>query len=79
MTATARPIPVAESVEDAKRMFWESMEGEDYIDNFRAGFADDSAAMAAYEKALDSGCCGFADKRYLVEGRVYQIGCNYGH
>ena len=74
-----RAIPEITSVGEARELFNDEMQDEDYQDNFREGFEDDADAMRAYNAAADSGCCGSADLRYLIAGRFYLIGCNYGH
>lgn len=78
MCRTSLPTPAA-SLEAARAAFDAYVADEDFRDNYREAFTDDAAAMAAYEEALDRGCCGFADKRYQIGDRVLRIGCNYGH
>ena len=72
------PTPVA-SIEAARDHFDCLLANEYYQDNFREAYEDDSATFAEYTRKADSGCCGSADKTYLIEGRIYWIGCNYGH
>jgi hypothetical protein len=67
------------TVEDARLAFVVATDDLDYRDNYRTGFEDDAASMAAYNEIADSGCCGSIDKRYVIGGRLAFIGCNYGH
>ena len=64
---------------EAVAQFWDDLGDEDFVDNFRKAYEDDSAAMAEYEAARDRGCCGSFDSVYMVAGRLLAIGCNYGH
>lgn len=64
------------TVEDAQKWFFTEIEELDFVDNFRFAFCDN---MDEYEKLRNDGCCGFIDIEVLVGGRVYCMGCNYGH
>ena len=54
-------------------------EDEECIDNYRFAFCDDAGAMAEYELAQESGCCGSADFEVTINGRKANIGYNFGH
>lgn len=49
------------------------------VDNYRFAYLDDNAALAAYERQRQEGCCGEFDEEIIVNGRKATIGCNYGH
>lgn len=49
------------------------------VDNHRFAFSDDAEAVAKYNEQADSGCCGSTDYTIMVNGRMAEIGCNYGH
>ena len=72
------PTPAA-TIEEARDLFNDMMAGEEFQDNFREAFEDDADAFRAYGYKADSGCCGSSDHRFLIGGRIYWIGCNYGH
>lgn len=63
----------------ARAAFWDAMEGEEFIDNVRTAYVDDAAQVAAYEAQEAQGCCGSADLAFLAGGRIFLMGCNYGH
>ena len=49
-------------------------------DNFRFALADDDSAVQVYEELCDRGCCGSYDNTTNDDqGRLWLIGCNYGH
>lgn len=77
------PVPItdfASEKEAAKWMYEERLADEEYFDNYRFAFVDDSDARIRYEEARESGCCGFFDTdRISVNGRQAMIGCNFGH
>jgi len=79
MCRTTRPATPATSIEEARDLFNDYMQDEQYQDNFREAFEDDDEAFRAYGYKADSGCCGSVDMNYLIDGRTYWIGCNYGH
>jgi len=74
-----RALAAVATVEEAHALFHDAVADEDYRDNYRAAFAGRATEWAAYEEAANAGCCGSADIAYLVAGRLYYIGCNYGH
>ena len=52
----------------------------DYPDNYRCYRKRDGLGKEKYDKARESGCCGFADWEYTdKDGEVWIVGCNYGH
>lgn len=52
----------------------------EYADNFRFAPEDDPEGLNQFETISDNGCCGsFLMKFTDSEGRVWLIGCNYGH
>lgn len=54
--------------------------GEDCIDNLRIAAIDDILQVEAYEHARDRGCCGSYDGEVKApDGKMYMVGCNYGH
>jgi hypothetical protein len=58
--------------------------GDLCIDNLRVADADNPEEMARYEKAKESGCCGFHDQKLTFRSfdsppKQYWIGFNYGH
>jgi hypothetical protein len=55
------------------------LKDENCKDNYRFAFADNYWEMVYYEAQQDDGCCGYFDKKILVQGRPAWIGCNYGH
>ena len=70
------------TVEQARKWFWEEIEGsfmDDFCDNYREAFTDDPAQVKEYEEIYSSGCCGTHDVTVLVDGREFDMGCNYGH
>lgn len=74
------PLEAVATVEAAHDHFAALVAAEDYKDNYRSAYQADANAMREYEAAVDRGCCGSADKAYLVGGfNAYWIGCNYGH
>ncbi len=79
MCRTERLPTSAASIEEARDLFNDLMADEEYQDNFREAFEDDAEAFRTYGFKADNGCCGSADVRYLIDGRIYWIGCNYGH
>lgn len=49
-------------------------------DNYRFALDSDKDQVDAYYDQRERGCCGYAD--YQVQdnqGRVWLVGCNYGH
>jgi hypothetical protein len=72
-------VPEYATLEAAREAFATFTDDLDYRDNYRLGFDDDAASMAAYFEIADAGCCGSIDKRYVIGGRLATIGCNYGH
>jgi hypothetical protein len=49
-------------------------------DNFRFVPVDDFAAQDEYDDIRDGGCCGYFDNHFTDStGRLWRIGCNYGH
>lgn len=74
-----RELAAVATTAEAWELFDEATAEESYHDNYRAAYADDVAAMADYDAKVAAGCCGSADIAYLVAGRLYYIGCNYGH
>lgn len=69
------------TVEQARSWFFAKIKEEDldFADNFRFAFSDNAAEADEYESARNDGCCGFVDMEVQVAGRVYWMGCNYGH
>lgn len=54
--------------------------GLDYADNFRVARVGDKQGTAAYHERKRQGCCGYFDSQVkCLSGRIYWIGCNYGH
>lgn len=51
------------------------------VDNYRACISNtDKDYSDKYEEALSHGCCGYEDKLITApSGRIFSIGCNYGH
>lgn len=48
-------------------------------DNFRYAVQGDEASLDLYETKRLSGCCGFVDEEFEVEGKTLYFGFNYGH
>ena len=71
-------IPEFDTKEDAFAWLRDIVD-DPCIDNFRFAFDDDLVAINAYDEAHYNGCCGSADRRVIVAGRLAQVGCNYGH
>lgn len=71
-------IPTFKTVEAAYVWLDDTID-DPCIDNYRFAFKDDAAAMARYEDRKSEGCCGFADRDVIVDGREALVGCNYGH
>lgn len=67
------------TVEQARNWFFNDTAELDFADNFRFAFRDNAAEVDAYEEARSRGCCGCVDAEVQVDGRVYWMGCNYGH
>lgn len=67
------------TVELARNWFFNDIAELDFADNFRFAFRDQAAEVDEYEEARSDGCCGFVDMEVEVDGRVYWMGCNYGH
>ena len=58
----------------------EQVQDEDCVDNLRWANIEDKEQMKRYEEAILRGCCGFFDSEVKApDGRVYVVGCNYGH
>jgi hypothetical protein len=76
-----KKAPEFTSLEQAKDWLIAELqdEGEECIDNVRAAFYDDFAGMAAYDRAVEQGCCGSIDMDVTVNGKAAQVGANYGH
>jgi hypothetical protein len=67
------------SPEEAEEWFLREVVDDPCVDNNRFAFKDDAEAMAEYEEAVQSGCCGSCDIDVEVAGRLATVGCNYGH
>lgn len=48
------------------------------IDNERIAYAD-RAQVRAFDAKASEGCCGSAEYKVNIGGRVAWIGCNFGH
>lgn len=72
-------MQVFATVDQARSFFFNDIEELDCADNFRFAFADNAADAEEYESIRNDGCCGFVDMSVEVDGRVYWMGCNYGH
>ncbi len=74
---------VEEAVEWDEETAWDRfahhVADEECRDNYRSAYADDATAVAEYDAAREDGCCGSSDMAYLIAGRLFFIGCNYGH
>jgi hypothetical protein len=51
----------------------------EYADNLRVAVVGDHAQMDYYEDKRARGCCGTFDIRVTIDGKKFDIGCNYGH
>lgn len=51
----------------------------DCVDNVRVALSSNEESVKMYEKARKDGCCGSFDKEFVINGKIYLIGCNYGH
>lgn len=51
----------------------------DYVDNMRVARKWCTTEMAAYNEAVEKGCCGSFDIEVWIDGEKWAIGCNYGH
>ena len=49
------------------------------MDNFRFAEMDKSGDLRRYWDQRARGCCGSCDQVVTIDGRKFQIGCNYGH
>ena len=56
-----------------------AFEDLEYVDNRRFAAADSRKDMRRYNAQKDHGCCGYYDATVTVMGRLFWIGCNYGH
>ena len=57
-----------------------AMGDEEFVDNHRCYRKKDELGKKAYDKAIESGCCGSSDWEYTDKhGDVWIVGCNYGH
>jgi hypothetical protein len=71
---------IGEFATEQEAIDWLEAEVDDTcIDNWRIGYLDDPASMAAYHDAVRHGCCGSADEDVVIGGRKAMVGCNYGH
>lgn len=58
------------------------MEDYEYANNRRIFQKGDWESEAEYEEIHKGGCCGFVDYQrvpFLVDGKEYYFGFNYGH
>jgi len=58
------------------------MNGYDCSDNLRFYVVGDEKSLKEYNRIRNRGCCGFVDwvrHPYLVDGKEYYFGFNYGH
>ena len=53
--------------------------GLDYADNFRAMRVRDGLHSKDFTAAEYEGCCGCFERKVLVNGVEWIVGCNYGH
>lgn len=52
----------------------------EYADNFRFTPVDDPVGMAEFDEMAAAGCCGSWESSVAdSSGRVWKVGCNYGH
>lgn len=49
------------------------------IDNYRIVLVGDIEGEKIYQEAVNNGCCGSQDKEVMINGKLYRIGCNFGH
>jgi hypothetical protein len=49
------------------------------MDNFRFADASEPGDMKRYKRRVRQGCCGSHDTTVTIRGKVFWIGCNYGH
>jgi hypothetical protein len=57
-------------------------EFEEFSDNIRIAEKFNLESEKTYEKQKAQGCCGFIDYRlvpFLIDGKEYYYGFNYGH
>jgi hypothetical protein len=69
-------------VDWANNEFRKIIETEDleYVDNYRVADIKKSSQVRRYKKQKENGCCGYFDTKLTgPDGRVYLLGCNYGH
>lgn len=62
--------------------FWQMPDNDlECVDNYRMCLRDEPTHEAAYEEAMDEGCCGSVDVQFGPSplGRFYRYGFNYGH
>jgi hypothetical protein len=58
------------------------MDGYEYADNFRWYIKGNDISENEYERMRAGGCCGYVDHvpfPFLIEGKKYYFGFNYGH
>lgn len=77
-TKNTQKIPEFETLDDAQEWLVDTVD-DPCIDNFRFAYLDDEKQIDAYAQIKEGGCCGFFDKDVIVDKRLAQIGCNYGH
>ena len=56
-----------------------ALKDEEYFDNFRFCWLDDSNNIEKFNIIEQKGCCGSANFEVLIQNRKARIGCNYGH
>lgn len=72
-------------MQQVPKQVWADLEYEvarhdlDCADNFRAYRVSDGYGFETYQRAADTGCCGYFEGSTVVDGQKWIIGCNYGH
>lgn len=55
-------------------------EGLECTDNLRFSPDDDEEGMDEFDAIEAAGCCGSMNTKYTdITGRVWSVGCNFGH
>lgn len=68
-----------EDVASIQSIIDHEIEDLECVDNVRVALKSDSESVKRYEEAASRGCCGSFNKEFDINGKIYLIGCNYGH
>lgn len=51
----------------------------DFVDNYRFACKNNIKDMEIYRDLAKKGCCGYYDGIFVINGKEYCFGFNYGH